>query len=518
MSVLSDPRRSLSGWRGVLAMPLAGALASLAMPPTGLWPVLLVAVPALALSLQAAPGLRRAFLLGWLFGFGFHLAGLYWIGNAFLVDAARFAIFRPFAVSLLPAGLALFCGLAALLARWAASDRLLLLSLPLAWSFCEWLRHWLLTGFPWNEMGFAFAGQAALLQGAAWIGVQGLTLIVMSIAVLPAALVWFDTRGRLIAAIGGVAFLALLYAAGAARLAAAPPIERDQGDLRLRLVQASIPQAQKWQRDRRDAHVANYLDLISAPALFPPDIVILPETATPFLLDRDERRRRQLALAMPAGATLISGAPRFIPQGEGRALRNAVHVIDAGGGILATYDKHHLVPFGEFLPLRGLLSKIGLEKLAAGKIDYSSGPGPTLIDLPGLPAFQPLVCYEVIFPGEVGMDGEARWLLNLTNDAWFGDTAGPRQHLAAARMRAVEQGLPMVRAANTGISAVFDSWGRERGRLEVDERGILDLRLPDPLPQRTLYGRFGLALPAGIWVLALIGLLVLARRARGPSY
>lgn len=508
---------ALRGWRAALAVAAGGGLAALAMPPWHLWPVLLLSLPLLVLALRQCGGPLAAFALGWLFGFCFHLAGLNWIGNAFLVDAERFAALRPLAVSALPAGLALFTGLATLLARLAARDRLLVFTLPLAWLFTEWLRHWLFTGFPWNELGHAFAGLDASLQGAAWIGQQGLTLLAVLAGMLPAVLLWFPRRPALAALAAGILAVGALHAGGAWRLSLAPEKGSEHADLRLRLVQAAIPQKQKWQRDRLDAHVANYLDLISRPALFPPDLVILPETATPFLLDRDTLRRRQLALALPARARLISGAPRFAGTDEARRLHNAIHVIAADGSIEATYDKHHLVPFGEYLPLRGLLARLGLDKLAVGKLDYASGPGPRLLDIEGIPPFQPLVCYEAIFPAEVGMDGAAAWLLNLTNDAWFGDTPGPRQHLAAARMRAVEQGVPMVRAANTGISAVFDAWGRELGRLEVDERGVLDVRLPRALVTRPPYARYGEAVPAALWVLVLAGWLAARRLAKARS-
>ncbi|HEX6113784.1 MAG TPA: apolipoprotein N-acyltransferase, partial [Geminicoccaceae bacterium] len=244
--------------------------------------------------------------------------------------------------------------------------------------------------------------------------------------------------------------------------------------------------------------------------------VIWPESAAPYPLDQDGVARQMIARVVPPSGLLLTGGERFDLSREPPLAWNTLFVLDDAGAILARYDKRDLVPFGEFLPLRGLLGRLGLEKLTHGSIDFQPGPGRQTITLPGLPPVSPLICYEAIFPGSV-VDPDARpdWLLNVTNDAWFGRSSGPYQHLAMARMRAIEEGLPLVRSANSGISAVVDPWGRIEARLGLGETGALDVALPQPLPGGTPFARTGpvIALaPAG--VLALCALLLEARRRR----
>jgi apolipoprotein N-acyltransferase len=220
--------------------------------------------------------------------------------------------------------------------------------------------------------------------------------------------------------------------------------------------------------------------------------VIWAETAVPFLLDGEPELRAQLAGIVPRDGLLITGAPRLGGPGDPPRLWNSLHGLDETGAIVGTYDKHHLVPFGEYTPLRSVLGWLGLGKLAVGAQGFSAGPGVVTLDLPGLPPFSPLICYEVIFPGRVVAEGaRPQWLLNLTNDAWFGNSSGPYQHFAAARIRAVEEGLPLVRVANNGITAVVDPYGRLLGRRHLNQVGILDSALPRPAQGVTLYARVG---------------------------
>jgi apolipoprotein N-acyltransferase len=282
----------------------------------------------------------------------------------------------------------------------------------------------------------------------------------------------------------------LVWGGGSLRLAAAPALGADVVDgVVLRLVQPSIDQASKWKTELRRAHVARQMRLSAAPGAAAPSHLIWAETAVPFLLAREPELRARIAGIVPEGGLLLTGAPRAGAAGADPRLWNSLHALDAEGEIVGTYDKAHLVPFGEYTPLRPLL---GLAKLTAGSVDFSPGPGRVALALPGLPPFSPLICYEAIFPGRVvGSGARPQWLLNLTNDAWFGTSSGPYQHFASARTRAVEEGLPLVRVANNGISAVVDAYGRIVGRLGLNEIGTLDAALPRPAMGISLYAYLG---------------------------
>ena len=499
----------LTGWRRAVLAILLGAGTSLAFAPYFLLPLLVVGSTGLIWLLDGARRPTVAFFIGWCFGFGHFLVGLYWIGHAFLVDADRFAWLLPFAVSLLPAGLALFIGVVTLVVHAAGGGRWQRIAvLALAWTLAEWFRAHLFTGFPWNLVGYVWAFSDAMLQPAAWFGVYGLSLLTVAAAAAPAALAngW---RSGLPACLGLIAVLAAAGGYGHFRLS--DPLPEDVADIRLRIVQPNVAQRDKWRPELRDGHLARLLELSTAAADRPPTHIVWPETATPFLLAADTRRRHVIGQMLQPERILISGAPRRdIASDGGRDVWNSLHVMGPGGTLLATYDKHHLVPFGEYLPFRPLLSAIGLSKLTAGSRDFSSGPGPAVVDIPGLPSFQPLICYEVIFPHQIAPARRPAWLLNVTNDAWFGDGGGPRQHFAMARVRAIEQGVPLIRAANTGISGVIDAYGRPRATLDLGASGVIDSALPGALPSPPLYARLGdrLLMP----VLAMILLYLFWRR------
>ena len=485
----------LSGWRRYGAAALCGALGSAALPPLHLVPLLIPAFTGLLWLLDGAARRRQVVLLGWSFGFGHMLAGLYWIGIAFLVDADRFALAMPFAVLGMSAGLALFPALAIVAAAWPGwrgPARVALLAA--AWLAAEMLRAWVLTGFPWNLIGNVWSFTPAMLQLAALTGVWGLSAMTVFAAAAPAVLAESGAgRGR--AAFVALALLlpALVWGGGALRLASVPAPGAETVDgVMLRLVQPNIDQAAKWVPELRRGHIENQMRLSIGPATRPVSHVIWAETAVPFLLDSEPELRAQLAGIVPRGGLLITGAPRLDRTGERRRLWNSLHALDQSGALLGTYDKHHLVPFGEYTPLRAVLGWLGLGKLTVGSQGFSAGAGLATLDLPGLPPFSPLICYEAIFPGRVVAGGvRPQWLLNATNDAWFGTSSGPYQHFASARIRAVEEGLPLVRVANTGISAVVDPYGRVLGRLNLNQAGILDSRLPRPAEGVTLYARYG---------------------------
>lgn len=494
---------ALAGWRRLAVAALLGALAAAALPPLYVVPVLLPAFTGVFWMLRGAGNGRQAALTGWAFGTGYFIAGLYWVGIAFLVDVERFGWAMPFAVGGLAAGLAVFPALAFWLThlarrRFALDGVALVLSFAAAWLLGEGLRAWILTGFPWNLIGSVWAFSAAPLQPAALGGVWLLSLITVAAGAAPAALTLPARRKA--GALAAIVLLLLLplagWGLGVWRLAAAPvpgsPGSLAEPEVRLRLVQPSIPQALKWRSDQRAANLRLQAELSLSPGHDDRRLIIWPETAVPYLLAAEPRLREELSAVVPPGGFLIAGAPRVDPARPEGEIWNSLHALDDSGQIVATYDKVHLVPFGEYTPLRSLL---GFAKLTAGTRDFSAGPGAVSLGLPGVPPFSPLICYEVIFPGAVtppAGDGAApRWLLNLTNDAWFGDSSGPYQHFASTRIRAVEEGLPLVRAANNGISAVIDAYGRVIDRTSLNDRGFVDASLPSAAESATLYSYAG---------------------------
>ncbi len=492
-----------TGRRRLLLSMGLGGISALAMPPTFWAPLLLVTVPAL---LWLSEGARRpwsAFAVGWGFGFGFFVFGLYWIAFALTIDLARFFWMIPFAVAGLPALLGVFPGFVMLaLTRWAPQGLARPVAFAVLWGSAEWLRGHVLTGFPWNLMGYTWVGWLPTLQSVSVVGIYGLSLLTMLAAALPAAILDRDRRcwrtSGVVAAGLALGLLAALSIGGTLRLAGESGAVLP--GIQLRLVQPNIAQADKWVAELRARHVAHQIALSRGPGFSSVTHVVWPETAVPYFLDQSPAVREALASAVPVGGLLITGVPRR-SEGDGPvSLWNSLQALDSSGSIVASYDKFHLVPFGEYVPFRSFLP---IEKVTGGTTDFSPGPGPRTLDLDGLPPFSPLICYEVIFPGRVSEPkGEPRWLLNLTNDAWYGETAGPHQHFAIAQTRAVETGLPMVRVASTGISGVVDPLGRVVARLELGTEGVLDSPLPAPLPTETCYQRWG---DAGFW--ALIALL-----------
>ncbi len=515
-SALAARVGGLAGWRRSALAAALGAAAAAALPPAHALPLLAVSFTGLLWLIDGSRSPWRAALAGWWFGFAHFLASIYWIGAALLTDPSRFGWLVAPAVIGLSAGFALFPALAAFAARLPATPLAgRALAFAAAWSAAEWLRGNLLTGFPMNLVGTVWAPSLGMIQSAALIGVYGLGFVTVLAAASPAALAAPAAEGRagrwlLPAAAFGL--LAALWAGGEARLALAP--ERAPTGVHLRLVQANVDQSRKWREGERLAAVERHIRLSRRPGLESVDAVIWPEAAVTYFLDESEALRAFVSEAAPPGGHVITGAPRrTVREGQTAAYWNSLHALTEAGAVAATYDKHHLVPFGEYIPLRGLLD---LAPMTYGARDYSAGPGPRTLSLPGLPPFSPLICYEAIFPGAALAEGAGApaaerpgWLLNLTNDGWFGRTAGPYQHFQAARLRAVEEGLPLVRAANTGISAVVDSYGRVVARLGLGETGILDAPLPPALAAAPPFARLGdwslviLLAPAALAALAL---------------
>jgi apolipoprotein N-acyltransferase len=525
---VAERLRRLVGWRGRLAAFVAGALSVLAMAPFFLWPVLWITLPALVWLIDGAVRrhadkrwgrrLGAAAETGWWWGFGYFLAGLHWIGEAFLVEAEVFAVFMPFAVVLMPAGLSLYYAAATAAAATAwKSGAWRVVALALALSAAEWLRGHMLTGFPWNVLGYALTWPAELMQSAAVLGIYGLTLVTVLVFGLPAIL-WSEAArpGRLPWAPIAVALLPLLVAGALGRARLASSTAETVPGVKIRIVQPSVPQREKWRPENWVRFFKDHLDLSGrSPAGATDNLagvthVVWPEAAMPFPpLDTPEALAA-IGNLLPEGTVLIAGATRIewadgVPK-RPRRFFNSLLVLGRGGLLLSLYDKIHLVPFGEYLPraLRPLLALIGMQQLA-GRVGFESGASPRpLLDVPGLPGAVPLICYEAIFPAAVVQGAEAdhrrpALIVNLTNDGWFGNTTGPRQHLHQARVRAVEEGLPLVRAANNGVSAAFDAYGRSLGQLDLNVRGVIDVPLAVALSPPA-YARLGDAVFLVAWL------------------
>jgi apolipoprotein N-acyltransferase len=471
------------GWRAYASAALLGLLAAGALPPLTLVPLLFVAIPGLLLLIGAAPGWRSAAARGLVFGLFHHMAGLYWITNAILVMAAEFWWAVPIAVPLLALVLATFIAIPCGLARLAPAGWPRLLVLAGSWVLGDIARQFVLSGFPWNLLATAWEMPGALgvifIQPAAWVGAHGLTLMTLlltgSLALGPAA-----RRAAL-------ACLLLWAVAGYARLQRVAPLT---GRMAV-IVQGNVSEADHRDHGDDPAWVAQVFDRALAltrkgvaEAGLGPKIVVWPETGSPYALAQDTAARRALADAAGPGVMSLAGAERF----ESRTVaHNSLVAVTPDGGVADVYDKAHLVPYGEYFP--------SYAHFMLGEQGFTPGPGIRTLHLPGLPAIGPLICYEAIFPSQVVDESDRPALLvNITNDAWFGDSAGPRQHLAAARLRTVEEGLPMVRAANTGISAVIDAHGRITAHLGLGDRGVLVAAIPGNLSP-TLVSRLGLADP-----------------------
>ncbi len=491
------------GWRRALIAFAAGALSALAVAPFGAWPVLFVTMPVLVWLVDGSAagrwsGAWRAAIAGWCFGFGYFVAGLYWIGFAFLVDAKTFGWLLPVAVAGLPAYLAIYTGLGLAAARliWVRGpERILALAATL--TMAEWLRGHLLTGFPWNTFGYALTQPLALAQSVSLTGIWGLTFIAIAVAATPAVLAddRVDTPHPWRAPLIALLVLAGLTVYGAARLAI-HPTEFVSG-VKLRIMQPNLQQDVKFNYAAKDEVMARYLAL-SDRATGPQsggvrDVthLIWPESAFPFFLTREPDALAQIAGLLKPGTELITGAVRAAPSAAGQRAYNSVYVIDPDGSIQGIYDKVHLVPFGEYLPFQGLLEKIGLRQLTKQVGGFLAGNRRRAMNVPGAPKMLPLICYEAIFPGSAVPPGERPgWLVNLTNDGWFGISTGPYQHFQQARVLAIAEGLPLVRAANTGISGVIDPVGRVVNSLPLGIEGILDSNLPKAIAP-TLFVAFG---------------------------
>jgi apolipoprotein N-acyltransferase len=503
--------RSLTGWRRLLFGFVAGALSATGFAPLEFFPALLLGYAALVLLIDGADAgghpIRGAALAGWAFLFGQFLVGWHWIGFAFLVDPSNHLWQMPFAVVGLAAALALYGALAGGLAAYFWQDgpgRLLVFAIMFALG--EWLRGHLFTGFPWNLSAYGWGLSLALLQSVSLMGAYGLSFLTILLGASLAELA--SARWRMTAAM--VLIFAGLWGFGVYRIASTPMAEVP--GVTVRLVQPAIPQKEKNVSALMLRNWRRLVLLSVGKAAAKPDVIIWPEAATGFPVARSPGALDQIGLMTARGQTLITGSDRVDAGPNGRAFYNSMYVFPAGNALPSVYDKFHLVPFGEYVPYASTLIHIGISQLVVGE-GFTPGDHPHVLEAPGAPPFSPLICYEIIFPHEVVDPAEPRpgWLVNITDDSWFGPWAGPRQHFLTARMRAIEEGLPIARAANTGISAMIDANGRVRSMLPLNHMGVVDARLPVALAP-TAYARFGDLVFLLFLVTAVIAAFVLGRR------
>lgn len=526
------------GLRRILISFLSGALLALGHPPFGFWPIIFISFPlflwclfgCLTQNKKGRPALLGAsFWTGWWFGFGFFLTSLYWIGDALLVQGAGTVWVWPFAVIGLPAILALFWGLAARLAKiFFPYAHLSIFSFAVWFSIAEWMRGHLFTGFPWNVMGSIFSQDLQLIQSSSLIGLYGLTFFAFLIGATPAR-IWPSQKlgerwgKRLVPFVLGLVMLGGTWGWGAWRVQTTSLEVFD--DVKLRLYQPNFTQEQRLDPEMVDTIFNQYLN-VSDGVLPPQDTLeqgtleqgtleqagvthlIWPESSFSFFVTESPNALAQIAQLLPEGTQLITGAARrdsqVIAQNPDADPFNALLVIDDLGGIVDFYNKMHLVPFGEYIPFAHWFGFLNDRNIAGAHGTFLRGDSRRLIALDGAPHFLPLICYEVIFSSQLFHQGqEPEWIINISDDSWYGHEVGPAQHFFQARMRAVEHGISLVRVSYGGISGVIDPLGQISARLGFDQAGIVDAHIQKPL-KSTMFTQFG---NWPFWVLVLIGLL-----------
>jgi apolipoprotein N-acyltransferase len=493
---------------------LTGAVSALAFQPVGWWPLMPLALAVLCELIWRSNSLKQALGIGWGFGFGQFLIALNWIATAFTYQAEMPAWLGWIAVVLVALYLAIYPALATGLAwRFKGNAPVaLVLTLAGAWPITEWLRGTMFTGFPWNPLGVTLV-DTHLLNAATVIGTYGLTILVA----FAGGILWLAARqqwrgaGVLLAVLLAMHFMPWPQALAARAR-------------NIRVVQPNIGQEDKWRPGFAEQATAKLNQLTAAPGA-PPRLVFWPEAAVvePLEIERIDSPRRAMVALEQSGAVaalgpndrLVTGGLALVTDGTSRIVgaTNSTFVLDRSGTSQQRYDKAHLVPYGEYLPIRPVLTAIGLSKLTPGNIDFVAGPGPRTLDLPGFGRMGVQICYEIIFSGEV-VDRRNRpdFIFNPSNDAWFGRW-GPPQHLAQARLRAAEEGIPVIRSTPTGISAVIDAHGRIVASLPWRTAGAIDARLPPPAPP-TLFARFGNLIPLLLGFALLIGGIAVGRTRR----
>lgn len=480
-------------WRKRLVLVLLGAILALGQAPFDLSFTYFLLLPFIAWIMRSVPSMRIAFGVGWYLAFGYFGLTLHWIVEPFLVEAAITGWMAPFALAGLAGGLAIFWAVAfALSVKIMPIGAPRLIVLAILWTFAEYARANILTGFPWGHLTYGLV-DLPLAQMVAWFGIHGTGLFVLLVCFLPAIFAPKIWDGALWTAV-------ILILASALGLWASRGEEQENASKTIvRLVQPNAAQHLKWDPDMVGVFYNRQLGYTKADTAIRPDIVIWPETAIPYILRDSLPILQDIADASGPKTSVVAGIVRV----EDRLPRNSLIYLDPVGGVNTVYDKQHLVPFGEYMPFASLLNRVGLSYLTGLVGRYQAGIGTRVISGRNVPNFLALICYEAIFPQYTHIgDERPEWIVHITNDAWFGQFSGPYQHLAQARIRAIEAGLPVARSANTGVSAMIDPHGNVIARLELGTAGYLDQALPAPLP-RTFYNK------TGEWVWSVLALLLL---------
>lgn len=526
MTPIAETLMLAHGWRRFLMLLVAGAIGGLSVPPFYILPALFVTMPLWVWALDGAeriPGWRRIvppFGIGFAYGLGYFLVAFHWLGSAFLVEGGAMLIIMPFAILALAALIALFWGVASALAHlfWSPGGwRIVTLATFL--SLAEWARGHFFSGFPFDLLGYAIAPNAEMSQLASVIGVYGMTALVALLSLTP-ALIWpADGRPlgrRLLPFLLAAVVLIAQLGYGQYRLISTPVTQRT--DLHMRLIQPMVLEHSDWAQADPPTIIGRLTDLSKSklsptdPGLSTVNLVVWPESSLPFFLSQYPEALSRMAQILPKGAFLLTGAPReeydpSSPEGQANAddppAYNSLIAVDTQGEIAEAYDKSHLVPFGEYLPFPQFFALFGLKQFVPGADGWQAGDGHRLMSLPNMPAFLALICYEAIFSGDLGPDtAKAQFILNITNDAWFDGSVGLAQHADHARLRAVEEGLPLVRVGNSGITELVDPLGRVTASLPPEQVGVLDV-VPANRLEATPFTRLGYW---PFWVAMLIGL------------
>ena len=477
-----------------------GWISVYALPPFYIFPILFLSFSGLFLLLtKTADTPGKAWKLGYFFGFGHFAFGLSWIGNALLLDIATLGWLYPLCLLAGGAFFGLFTAVPLWLSFYFSSLTAKILAFAGFWGISEWLRSFILTGFPWNLLGSVFAFSDTMLQTASIWGTYGLSVITILISSFPALYLCTPQKKKLLPAIGvPILLFFILSGFGLLRLQNASV---QPGKTAIRIVQPSIPQKMKWDSKALEENLQKYIDLSRSPGLDKIDFVVWGETAVPFPLDIDTAHRRAVTRAIPDNGYLITGAVRYEESPDGRYIPyNSMFIIDKSGTISAGYDKSHLVPFGEYIPLRQYLPD-WIRPVTNTIADFHPGSGPQNIKIGAHPQLNVTICYEIIFPHQiVNLQKKPSWMVNLTNDGWYGDSMGPYQHLTATRLRAVEEGITIIRAANSGISAAISPYGQIISEIPLNIPDFTDLYLPQTAYVFTFYNKYGNRLPVALCI------------------
>ena len=468
-------------WKIYFSFFLLGLIMAFAQAPFNFSFIYFFTIPIIGLYLRNLREKKISFKIGWWTAFGYFGFTMIWIVEPFLIEPAITGWLAPFALVLMAGGLAVFWALAFYVAVWFTSEgKFRVIFLALSWTFFEYLRSFFFTGFPWGHLSYGLLG-LPIIQAVAWFGIHGLGLVLIIICFMPAICSPRIKTGLVLM----LSFLLVFTVIGLWR--SNGEILSNSRNIIVRVIQPNATQILKWRKDMLKVFYTKQLAYTGIKNTKSPNVVIWPETAISRLLKDSGEIIKEISNTAGPNTSLITG----IVRRENNKSRNSLILVNERGDLGAIFDKQHLVPFGEYMPMAYLLRNIGLSSLIGFVGNFESGNGPRIIQSENLPNFLALICYESIFPNySNNIESRADWIVHITNDAWFGNFSGPYQHLSQARVRAIEQGLPLVRSANTGISAIIDPYGNIISSIELNTAGYFDAVLPDKIPP-TLYARFG---------------------------